>query len=199
MPAAVRCGGADIDGVERLRQPEVQDLDRAVRTQLDVGGLQIAVNDAALVGRFQPFRNLFRDRQRLVDRNRARCAMRSCSVGSFDELQHERLNAIGVFETVNRRDVRMVQRGEDLRFAPEAREAIGIQREGRRPDLERDVAIEVGVARPVDLAHAAGADKLEDRVGTERIARLQGAPAEVGNPAGGQAADTATIEAQAAR
>ena len=80
---------------------------------------------------------------------------------TFDELQHERLNAIGVFETVNRRDIRMVQRGEDLRFTPETREAIGIQREGRGPDLERDVAIEVGIVRPIDLAHAAGADEFD--------------------------------------
>ena len=39
------------------------------------------------------------------------------------------------------RDVRVIQRGEDLRFALESREAIGIVGERLRQDLDRDVAI----------------------------------------------------------
>ena len=74
-----------------------------------------------------------------------------------------------------------------MRFALEAREAIGIQCEGFRSDLERHVAIERGVTRPIDLAHAARAEKLEDLIRTERIARVQDAPREVGYPAGCQA------------
>jgi len=46
----------------------------------------------------------------------------------------------------------MVQRREDLRFAFEPRQPIGIVREGRRQNLDRDVAIELGVASSVDLA-----------------------------------------------
>ena len=65
---------------QRLGQAEVQHLHGAVRPHLDVGGLQIAVNDALLVRRFERFGDLLRDRQRLVDRDRPR-AMRSASVG----------------------------------------------------------------------------------------------------------------------
>ena len=77
---------------------------------------------------------------------------------SLDQLQHEGLNAISLLELVNRRDVRVVQRGEDVRFALEAREAIGVRRE-RGLDFDRHVAIQPGIACPEDLAHAAGPEK----------------------------------------
>ena len=59
------------------------------------------------------------------------------------------------FEPVDLRDVGMVQRGERLRFAREAGEAFRVQRKELGQDLDRDVAIELGIARAIDLAHAA--------------------------------------------
>ena len=53
----------------------------------------------------------------------------------------------------------MVQRGQRLRLAGEAGEAIGIGRQRRGQDLEGDVAIELGIARAIDLAHPAGAQR----------------------------------------
>src|SRR5215207_3362163 len=72
-----------------------------------------------------------------------------------------------VLETVNLRDVRMVQRGQRLRFAREAREPIGNGRKGLGQDLQGHVAIEFGVARAIHLAHASGADGRDDLVGAE--------------------------------
>jgi hypothetical protein len=45
----------------------------------------------------------------------------------------------------------MVQRGENLGFSPEAGQSIRIVREVFRQNLQRDVAIELRVARPIDL------------------------------------------------
>ena len=53
----------------------------------------------------------------------------------------------------------MVQRGEDFGFALEAREAVGVSRERLGQGLERHVAVELGVAGTVDLAHPPGADE----------------------------------------
>ena len=61
----------------------------------------------------------------------------------------------------------MIERGEDLRFALEPRETIGIARECVRQDLQRDVAIELRVARAIDLAHAAGTERRDDFVEAE--------------------------------
>ena len=75
---------------QRLGQAEVEHLDGAVRTHLDVGGLQVAVNDALLVSGFERLSDLARDRQRLVERQRA---LRDAigKRGTFDELEHQRL------------------------------------------------------------------------------------------------------------
>ena len=55
---------------ERLGQPEVEDFHCAVGPDLDVRRLEIAMDDALLVRGFKSFRDLFRDRQRFVDRDR---------------------------------------------------------------------------------------------------------------------------------
>ena len=49
----------------RLRQPEVEHFDDAVRRDLDVGGLEIAVDDAPFVRGFERARDIARDGQRL--------------------------------------------------------------------------------------------------------------------------------------
>ena len=63
----------------------------------------------------------------------------------------------------------MVQRGQDCGFARESGQAIGVVRKRIRQDLQRDIAIELGVARAIDLAHAAGPKGREDLVGTKAI------------------------------
>jgi hypothetical protein len=45
--------------------------------------------------------------------------------------------------------------------------AIGIGTDIRRKDLDGDGAIEPGVDRSIDLAHAAGADERRDFIGSE--------------------------------
>ena len=61
----------------------------------------------------------------------------------------------------------MIERREQLRFALEARHAVGVRRERRRQDLQRDVAIQLRVARAIHFAHSPGAEGREDFVGAE--------------------------------
>ena len=59
------------------------------------------------------------DRQRLINGNRAL----HDAVGQrrpLDQFHDERLHTIGIFEAVDLRDVRMVQRGKPFSFALEA-------------------------------------------------------------------------------
>jgi len=67
----------------------------------------------------------------------------------------------------------MVQRGERLRLPREARHAIRIARKGGRQELQRDVAIQLGVARPIDLAHTPGTERGEDLVRPEHRSHSQ--------------------------
>ena len=70
----------------------------------------------------------------------------------------------------------MIERGQDLRFALEAREPLGIRRKRVGQDLQRDVALQAGVARAVDLTHAAGAKDCADLIDSEARARSHARP-----------------------
>jgi hypothetical protein len=49
-----------------------------------------------------------------------------------------------------------------VRFALESRETVGVRRQRRWQELQRDVASEPAVVGAIDLTHAAGAEQLED-------------------------------------
>ena len=70
-------------------------------------------------------------------------------------------------------DVRVVERGDGLRFALEAGAALGVAGGAGGQHLDGDVAAQARVAGAVDLAHPAGADGGEDLVGAEAGARLE--------------------------
>jgi hypothetical protein len=72
---------------------------------------------------------------------------------------------------VNGGDVRVIERGEHLRFALEPCESNRISCEGLRQNLERDVAIEHFIARTIDVAHPTRPDELENLIDTDTRAR----------------------------
>jgi hypothetical protein len=78
---------------------------------------------------------------------------------SLDQLQHQRPRAVGFLDAVDGGDVRVVEAGEDLRFPLEPREPIRLSREGVGQDLQRDLAVELGVGGLPDQAHAPLADE----------------------------------------
>ena len=67
----------------------------------------------------------------------------------------------------------MVELGQELRLALEAREALRVRGEGRGQDLDRDLALELRVGGAVDLAHAALAELGGDLVGAEAGSRAE--------------------------
>ena len=98
--AEARCAG----GLHRLGQPEVEDLDLAVTGSLDVLGLEIAMDDALVVGLFERLRDLQRGREALGERERTRRE----AVGqrrTVDELHHQGVRLTGGLEAVDLRDV----------------------------------------------------------------------------------------------
>ena len=72
-----------------------------------------------------------------------------------------------------------------LRFALEPQSALGIVEPMRRKDLDRDVASEFGVARPIHFPHAAHAEQACYFVGAdERPARQVHVGSFIRTPAG---------------
>ena len=93
---------------------------------------------------------------------------------ALDQFHHEGLRATRSFEAVDRRDVGMIQRREDLGFALEAGDAIGITREGLGKNLDRHAAAKLRIASAIHLAHPAGAEGGLDLIRTEPSTGTEG-------------------------
>ena len=76
----------------------------------------------------------------------------------------KRLPYLRGLEGVNRGDMWMIQRSEDLGLALETGQALSVLDEVGRQRFDRDVAVELGVAGAIDLAHAALAQPVGDLV-----------------------------------
>ena len=122
---------------------------------------------------FQRLRDLLRDGDCLLDRNRSSCDPLIETL-PVDEFEHEELRAVRFIKAVNSADVGMVQRGEDLGLPAESGEPLGIVRERGRKDFQRDVATELGVRRAIDLPHAAAANQRQNLITAETGACGQG-------------------------
>ena len=85
------------------------------------------------------------------------------------ELENEVVCGPGLLEPVDRRDVRVVERGEDLRFSLESGESFFVSSELVGKDLDRYVAPELSISCPIDFAHPAFADGLDDLVVGELV------------------------------
>lgn len=145
--------------IHGLGKTEVEHFHRAVRPDLDVRRFQIAVDDAALVRGFERVGDLPRDGQHFGHRQRtARDDGRQ--IFTIDQFHDE----AAVDDAVDVGDVRVIQRGQRLCLAREAGEALRIECEEVGKDLDRDVAIELGIAGAIHLAHSAGADGGDDVV-----------------------------------
>ena len=104
--------------IERLRQPEIEHLDRAVVLNLDVGRLQVAVDDTRLMRRFQCLGNLFGDWECLIEWD-GTLGNAVSERRPFNEFEHQGARVVTLLDAVNGSDVGMVQRGKNLGLALE--------------------------------------------------------------------------------
>ena len=116
------------------------------------------MDDALLVRRFERLGDLLRDRQRLIDWDRA-VGDPLGEIVALDQFHDEGVLTRGLFDRIDRRDVRVIQGCKRLRLALESCEALRVGGERVRQDLDRDGAAERGVGGSVHLAHAPFADR----------------------------------------
>ena len=106
-----------------------------------------------LMGVLQRFGDLAGDRQGLFERHGAsRDALPER--GSLHQFHYQG----PLFHAVDLCDIGVIQRGQDLGFASESGQAIGIVREGIGQDLDGDPAVELGICGAIDRSHAALAE-----------------------------------------
>ena len=149
-----------------LRQPEVEDLHEAVLRDHHVFGLQIPVHDPRPVRLGQPLGHLGGERDQPLHGERP-VGEQLSKRRSVDELHREIGDGVRLPDLVDRDDRRVVQRGSGARLPLEAAQPVRVGREGRGQDLDRHVAAEARVMRPVHLAHAARPERGHELIGTE--------------------------------
>jgi hypothetical protein len=128
--------------IESLGKAEVEDLYGTIGGDLDVCRFQVTMNDAAVMGSFNGFRDL--------------PGITNCGFEwhwprerfTLDILHDEEVRP----HIVKAADVRVIQRGYRSRFSFKSFGELLVG------DFDRDNAIQPGVARLVYSAHAAGAD-----------------------------------------
>jgi len=97
------------------------------------------MNDSTLVCVFQCIRDLPGDANSLINGNRP--SFDSVSERRpFDQLHDQGVSVVGVFESVNRSDVRVIERGEDFGFALKPGHSFSIACERFREDLDCYIA-----------------------------------------------------------
>jgi hypothetical protein len=162
-----------LERCQRLRQAEVEHLDRALGRHAHVRRLEVAVDHAGLVRRLESLGDLAAQVERFLDgQGAARDPLGE--VLARHQLEHEIRAAPGLVHLVDLRDVGMVQGREDPRLALEAPQAILVGRQRVREHLDRDLALQPRVLRAVDLAHASGTERAEDLVLGEPVAGGEG-------------------------
>ncbi len=149
-------------GAAQLGQAEVQDLRAAVLADHDVVRLQVAVGHALPVRRGEPVGDGDPELDHAGGRQASGDLLGERSPP--DQLHREEPHASVFMQPVHRRDVRVVERCEELRLALESREPLGVGRERGGQDLDRHLAVERGVDGFPDDAHAPFAEALDEAV-----------------------------------
>ena len=151
----------------QLREPEVEDLDAAVFGDEEVLGFQVAMDDPLLVRRREPARDLGRVVEHLAYRDPASGQPLAQRL-AFEELRDDVRRAVVFAEVVDREDAGMVQRRRRARLLLEPAQPVGVLRERRRQHLDRHLAVQPRVPRPIDLPHPARAERRQDLVGAHK-------------------------------
>ena len=147
----------------QFRETEVQDLHVPELGQENVARLDVAVDDPLVVGRVQRIGDLDADVNQLMDLQRPvheAVAQRAPP----HQFHHDEGLSFVLVDVEDRTDVAVVQRGCRARFGSKPANRLLVLHQIIGEEFERDRAPEAEVVRPIDDAHAAGADLADDPV-----------------------------------
>jgi hypothetical protein len=152
--------------LRQLGQPKVEDLELAIPGHEKILGLEIAMDDAVIVGGGKPMSDRDRDLHRFADGQGPRGqALAQCV--PFEDLRDEERLTIGLADIVNMKDIGVVEPSDGSRLELEPALAAWVGGERRGKDLESHIPPQPGIAGAVDLSHTAGAKLVEHFVGAE--------------------------------
>jgi hypothetical protein len=141
-----------------LGQTKIENLHAVIASDENVVGLQVAMHNSFFM----------RGRESLGDFKGVfgRLAARECSGRQhlaqrlpFQKFRNQLAHVALLANIKDGENVGMVQSAQDSGFVLKAQKTVGIARNRRRQDFDRDRAIEPGIAGAVDFSHAAGTDR----------------------------------------
>ena len=153
-----------------LRQSEIKNFRASVGGYHNIARFYITMNDAFFVGVSEcagdvnkPFEKYFQIKTAFADKIVERF--------SFDIFHCKKRLSANFFERVNRRDIRMIERGDGAGFNLETTQIIRVidKRNGQR--FERDDATEPNIFRQINFAHSADADARNNFIIPENFPR----------------------------
>ena len=145
-------------------QAEVHHAHSAGAVEHDVGRLQIAMDDAALMGGGESRAQLARDVGGFVFRESANPAERAREVFPVDVLHREIQEAVGLADVVDAAHVGVGDLPRGAHLVVKLSEAHRIVAERFRQELQRDRLAEAQIVRPIHLPHPAAAEETDDPV-----------------------------------
>jgi hypothetical protein len=128
------------------------------------------VDDVRLVGHGKCPGDLNRHVDRLLDGESI--AHRGSKGAPLDEFHGKEPDAVVFVQSVNRGDVGMVERREQLSLALKAGKLLGVLLEGVGKNLDRHLSVKRGIKCLPHYAHPAFADLLDESVVPQRLAGL---------------------------
>ena len=148
------------------RDPEIGQVGVAVVVDQDVGRLDVAVDDAGPVGRLQRAAELVDHRGRLLG-GQGSIREHVGEVAALHQPHHEvgRVRLAPV--VVERHDVRVFEPGDELCLGLEATDEVRVVGEFRSDHLDRDLATDGGLIRPIGHPERALADLLAQFVAAD--------------------------------
>ena len=164
--------GRGVSADRCFREAEVEELYAAVFRQLDIGRLEIPMDDPFVVGRRERFRDTSEEGKDFVQGNRASGNPLGESL-TVHELHDEKPQPLVLLQTVQRRDIRVIELREQAGLALEAPQALLVAIKLLGQDFDGDVAPELRIASSIDLAHPANADHVENLEGAEPSSGLE--------------------------
>ena len=172
--------------VRELGQTEVGDLQLAAFVQQQVLRLDVAVDDAVVMGVLQGRADLRHDGQRLARRQPA-AVQQLPQVGPVDVLHQEIEPLIPPAEIVHGHDVRMIEQRQGAGLAGEPFGKRRVVGDGGSEDLQGHRAAQLLLPGLVDDPHAAAANQVQDfqlgklggQFGRRRRREIRGLPPRV--------------------
>jgi hypothetical protein len=161
--------------IERAHEAEVAEVGVVAGAggEQDVGGLDVAVNQAGGVGDVERRGDLGDDRPRARGGQRAVVLEERVQVAAGDVAHDDVQRPVLLARRVDRHDVGVVDRRRHPRLAREALAKLGVAGAFGGDDLQRDRPLQVELDGAVDDAHAAAGDDALDAAAAKQLAWAQ--------------------------